>query len=211
MLCSPYTWNQSRCSHDSVVPFPKYAAFYNSFVVLDEMEWRKKTQKVSVRLFIVILWWYCTLLCRSFYIQGIKLMQQKLHMVSCFKWKWHYSLYDKHTHVHNHALIYVLRHILFDQDQHNQRRSRAHVCAYNAQTCARMHNPGRKWERERDGEKATSHLSITPRHSCTLPHHSIADYSSACAGWLKWSEGYFVPNRQTMRHSPAWLSLWGKG
>lgn len=127
-----------------------------------------------------------------------------------FKWKLHYSSYDKHTHVHNHALIYVLRHILFDQDQHNQRRSRAHVCAYNTQTCACIHNPDRKWERERDREKATSRLSITPRHSCTLPHHSIADYSSACAGWLKWSEGYFVPNRQTMRHSPAWLSLWGK-
>lgn len=178
------------------------------------MKKKKKTQKVSVCLFIVILWWYCTPLCRSLYIQGIKLMQQKqkLHMVSCSNGNY-IILYMTSTHT-----CTIMRLSMYSDTSCLTRintinaglaRVCAHITHRHARACITQAESGR--ERERDREKATSHVSITPRHSCTLPHHSIADYSSACAGWLKWSEGYFVPNRQTMRHSPAWLSLWGKG
>lgn len=104
-----------------------------------------------------------------------------------FKLKLHYSLYDKHTHVHNHALIYVLRHILFDQDQHNQRRSRAHVCAYNSQTCACIHNPGRKWERERETERRQRRICQSRRD--THAHsHITASQITALPAPADWSE-----------------------
>lgn len=104
-----------------------------------------------------------------------------------FKWKLHYSLYDKHTHVHNHVLIYVLRHILFDQDQHNQRRSRVHVCAYNAQTCVCIHNPDRKWERERETERRQRRICQSRRD--THAHsHITASPITALPAPADWSE-----------------------
>lgn len=116
----------------------------------------------------------------------------------CQAHTWHkYFVYSDtlclaRIHTINAALVCVCTHIMH-----------RHVPAYITQTETER-------EREREREKATLHLSITLGHSRTLLHHSITDYRSACAGWLKWSEGYFVLKRQTMRHSPAWRSL-GEG